>query len=314
MHGPRDREDGSGGVDGGGFEGARGDGGGTESGVEDSGGAGGSSVSRRGLIAGAAVGAAALIGGSARRPTDAQARLIDTAVAASASGAASLSDVKHIVVLMQENRSFDHYFGTMSGVRGFSDPAVPTQTVNGAGYPVFSQFGFQPGTGASASGYIQPFRLISDPPLEDGQTTNDIDHSWAGQHHSWNGGKMDSFITSHLATDGATNGPVTMGYYTREDLAFYYALADAFTVCDAYHCSVLGPTDPNRLVLMSGTIDPEGAHGGPVVETFSNRLGEYGKLNWQVVLEHTLSNCALTCCVTGVSGLVACSGRAHGWD
>lgn len=82
-------------------------------------------VSRRGLITGAtAVGAAALIGGTARRPTDAQARLIETALAASASGAASLSDVKHVVVLMQENRSFDHYFGTLSGVRGFSDPAV----------------------------------------------------------------------------------------------------------------------------------------------------------------------------------------------
>ena len=116
---------------------------------------------------------------------------------------------------MQENRSFDHYFGTLSGVRGFSDPSVPTQSVGGAGYPVFDQFGYQPGIGADPTGYIQPFHLLSDPPLEDGQTTNDIDHSWAGQHNSWNGGEMDSFITSHLATDGATNGPVTMGYYTR---------------------------------------------------------------------------------------------------
>ena len=256
-------------------------------------GSGGGSLSRRSLIAGASVaGAGALLGASSGRrvtPTTSQSKLIDTALAASASGAASLSDVKHVVVLMQENRSFDSYFGTLSGVRGFSDPNVLTQNVGGATYPVFNQFGFQPGTGASATGYIQPFHLISDPPLENGQTTNDIDHSWAGQHNSWNGGAMNSFITSHLATDGATNGPVTMGYYTRQDLAFYYALADAFTVCDGYHCLVLGPTDPNRLMLMSASIDPEGTNGGPVVQTFSDRPAEYGKLSWETMPERLLS-------------------------
>jgi len=249
-----------------------------------------SDLTRRGLIAGAtAVGAAAVMGAGTRsaQPTSAQSKLIESALAAS-TAAASLSDIKHIVILMQENRSFDHYFGTLSGVRGFSDPAVPTQTVGGATSPIFNQYGFQPGTGASPTGYLQPFRLLNDPPLELGQTTNDIDHSWAGQHDSWNGGKLDSFITSHLATDGATDGPVTMGYYTRADLPFYYALADAFTVCDGYHCSVLGPTDPNRIMLMSGTIDPEGAAGGPVVETFSNRVGEYGKLSWETMPERLL--------------------------
>ena len=50
-----------------------------------------------------------------------------------------------------------------------------------------------------------------------------------------------------------------MGYYRRRDLPFYYALADAFTICDNYHCSVLGPTHPNRLMALSGTIDPAGA-------------------------------------------------------
>jgi phospholipase C len=249
------------------------------------------SLSRRGLITGAsAVGAAALVGaGSRQRPSDAQARLIDTALAASASGAASLSDVKHVVVLMQENRSFDHYFGTLSGVRGFADPSVLTQQVGGSAYPVFDQFGFQPGVGANPSGFIQPFHLVSDPPLEDGQTTNDIDHSWAGQHNSWNGGALNSFITSHLSTDGATNGPVTMGYYTRQDLAFYYALADAFTVCDGYFCSVLGPTDPNRLMLMTASIDPEGVNGGPVVQTFGDPLTEYGKLSWETMPERLLA-------------------------
>lgn len=138
---------------------------------------------------------------------------------AAAAAGASLSDVKHVVVLMQENRSFDSYFGTLAGVRGFSDPAVPHQTVGGVSYPVFDQFGFKPGVGVDASGYIQPFHLVSNPPSENGQTTNDIDHSWVGQHQSWNGGAMDSFIASHLSHDGATNGPVTMGYYTRQEIS-----------------------------------------------------------------------------------------------
>ena len=127
---------------------------------------------------------------------------------------------------------------------------------------MFDQFGFQPGVGVDAAGYLQPFHLLSDPPTQDGQTTNDITHSWGPQHQSWNDGAMDSFVRAHLAADGYANGPVTMGYFTREDIGFYYALADAFTVCDAYHCSVLGPTDPNRLMAMSATIDPAGTAGG----------------------------------------------------
>jgi phospholipase C len=131
----------------------------------------------------------------------AQARLIDEATAAPA-GSASLSDIQHVVILMQENRSFDHYFGTMSGVRGFSDPNT------------LSQF---------------------------------------------------------------------TGYYTREDLPFYYALADAFTVCDSYFSSVIGPTDPNRVMAISASIDPDEVAGGPVVETFGNRIAKYGKLTWETM-------------------------------
>jgi phospholipase C len=76
--------------------------------------------------------------------TGAQSRLIDEAAAASA-GSASLSDIQHVVILMQENRSFDHYFGTLSGVRGFSDPNILSQFVGGRAYPIFDQFGHQPG-------------------------------------------------------------------------------------------------------------------------------------------------------------------------
>jgi phospholipase C len=251
----------------------------------------GSQPSRRAfMVGGAALGAFGALSG--RRGTglsSAQARLLNKITATSAASNASLSDIKHVVILMQENRSFDHYFGTLSGVRGFSDPDAATQTVGGQTYPVFDQFGYQPGTGVDPSGYMQPFHLLSNPPLEDGQTTNDITHSWGPQHQSWNNGRMDQFMAAHLAADGTENGPVTMGYFTRSDLAFYYALADAFTICDNYHCSVLGPTDPNRLMGMSATIDPAGAHGGPVVQTFSNRLAEYGKLSWETMPERLLA-------------------------
>jgi phospholipase C len=221
-------------------------------------------------------------------PSAAQSRLIDRALSAS-TAAASLSDVKHVVILMQENRSFDHYFGTLSGVRGFSDPAVPRQLVGGASYPVFDQFGYEPGTGPDPAGYLQPFHLASNPPAENGQDTNDISHDWGTQHASWASGAMTGFIDAHLAADGDENGPVTMGYYNRSDLAFYYALADAFTVCDGYHSSVLGPTDPNRLMAMSASIDPAGAAGGPVVETFTDRPAEYGKLSWTTMPERLLA-------------------------
>src|SRR5579875_625340 len=232
---------------------------------------------------GAAAARAAARAGGPSKVTSAQARLLDKVTAAA--GSASLSDVRHIVILMQENRSFDHYFGTLSGVRGFSDPGVLKQA---GGRPVFDQYGYQPGTGADASGYMQPFRLLNNPPAENGEATNDISHGWVTQHQSWNNGAMDSFVRAHLAADGSTNGPVTMGYFTRSELAFYYALADAFTVCDNYFCSVLGPTDPNRLMAMSAWIDPAGQAGGPVITTAADRVAMTGALNWKTMPEALL--------------------------
>jgi len=240
-------------------------------------------TSRRMFMVGgaaAALGAAAATRARSGRITDDQARLIDKITAASATGAASLSDVKHIVILMQENRSFDHYFGTLSGTAGFSDPNALMN--------VFNQYGYQPGVGVDASGYTQPFNLQNNPPTENGYDTNDIDHSWGGQHNSWNNGAMNGWITSHLATDGDNNGPITMGYFTRAELPFYHSLADAFTICDGYHCSVLGPTDPNRLMMFSATIDPAGTAGGPVITTASDRLAMTGALNWETMPEALL--------------------------
>jgi phospholipase C len=76
-----------------------------------------------------------------------------------------------------------------------------------------------------------------------------------------------------------------MGYYERSDLEFHYALADAFTICDRYYCSVLGPTDPNRLYTMSASLGPSGAQGGPILTTSSTRIDRYATLSWPTMPE-----------------------------
>jgi phospholipase C len=183
--------------------------------------------------------------------------VIERAHAVDPAGTGSLGDIEHFVLLMQENRSFDHYFGSMSGVRGFDDVS-----------PAFQQYGYEPGVGLSPTGYLNPFRLNTTRGVTlDGDSINDPTHGWGPQHQSWHGGAMDRWVATHIAADGVANGPATMGYYTRADIPVHYALADAFTVCDHYFCSVLGPTDPNRLFWISGTIDPDGRHGGPLLFT-----------------------------------------------
>ncbi len=191
----------------------------------------------------------------------------------------SLRDIEHIVILMQENRSFDHYFGTMPGVRGFADPAAIRLPDGG---PVFRQ----PYPG-HAQGYLAPFHL--DTRATSAQATPGTDHSWPTQHLAWNGGKMDQWVRA--------KGPFTMGYFTQADIPFQWALARAFTVCDRYHCSVLGPTNPNRLYMWTGMIDPHGTAGGPVTDntpaydnvalswtTYPERLQRAG-VSWQVYQE-----------------------------
>jgi phospholipase C len=183
--------------------------------------------------------------------------IIERAYATDPAGTGSLGDIEHVVLLMQENRSFDHYFGTMSGVRGFDDAS-----------PAFRQRGYEPGKGPSPDGYLNPFRLnCTHGATLNGEVINDPTHDWGPQHQAWHGGAMDQWVTTHLANGGPDNGPVIMGYYTRDDIPIHRAIADAFTVCDHYFCSVLGPTNPNRLYWMTGTIDPGGEAGGPVLET-----------------------------------------------
>jgi phospholipase C len=235
----------------------------------------GEDLTRRELIRGGIGGAAALYGlAAAAQLGDG----IEAAIAAPHRHG-RLRDIKHVVVFVQENRSFDHYFGTFPGVRGFADRHVK-HLHDGSGRTVFAQPGYD------APGYhrhLLPFHLDTN---MDGECTHDINHDWGPQHHSWNGGRMDRFLKQHLTADGADYGTLTMGYYKRSDLEYYYALADAFTICDRYHCSVLGPTDPNQLYLVSATLDPHGRHGGPVLETFeSDRQTRFGSLSWRTMPE-----------------------------
>lgn len=142
----------------------------------------------------------------------------------------TIDDVKHVVILTQQGRSFDHYFGALPGVRGLADPR-PISLPNGE--PVWKQ--------PSGRNFVAPFRL--DTRRTSAETLDGPDQNWRGAHDRWK--NYDVWIPE--------KSPVSMGYYTREDLPFYYALADAFTVCDAYHASIFGPSNPNRLHLMSGT-------------------------------------------------------------
>jgi len=164
-----------------------------------------------------------------------------------------ISDIKHVVVLMQENRSFDHYFGAMPGVRGFGDPkAIPG---------VFKQ-----PDPDNPDGYLYPFH--ADTHSTSAQALPSTSHDWLPQHDSWNNGAMNGFVTARLNStiddyDGKA-AQYSLAHFERDDIPFQWALADAFTICDGYHCSILGPTWPNRLYLMTGQIDPAGTHGGPV--------------------------------------------------
>jgi phospholipase C len=202
----------------------------------------------------------------------------------------SFRDVKHVVILMQENRSFDHYFGTLAGVRGFDDPQA-LKLPNGQS--VFYQPDAQ-----NPNGYLLPFHL--DTLATSAQKIPSTSHAWAVQHDAWNGGAMDRWLPAHRKADGV-RAPYVMGYYTRADIPFQFALAESFTLCDGYYCSVFGPTWPNRMVLMTGTIDPEGLHGGPILNntvppggyawtTYPERLQKAG-VSWKVYEQQDSYGC-----------------------
>jgi phospholipase C len=180
----------------------------------------------------------------------------------------TLEDVKHIVILMQENRSFDHYFGALKGVCGFGDPR-PAMLPNGR------SIWHQPSPG----GERLPFRPES--PELGLQFMVGTPHDWPTTQKAWNEGRSDQWI--------AAKGPNSMAHFTRADIPFHYALADAFTICDAYHASLLGPTDPNRYHLWTGctgngTGQPPvitNAEAGYAWTTYPERLEAAG-VSWKI--------------------------------
>uniref|UniRef100_UPI0025D8ED9C alkaline phosphatase family protein n=1 Tax=uncultured Caulobacter sp. TaxID=158749 RepID=UPI0025D8ED9C len=202
-----------------------------------------SQIDRRGLLA--AIGAMAL------PPALAKAAAIDADVRTG-----TIQDVEHVVILMQENRSFDHYFGTLKGVRGFGDRfTIPVKD----GRTVFNQ--------AYKDQRIAPF------PLETTKTfahmrVESTPHSWTNAHDAWDQGRMDRWPES--------KEPWSMGYFERADIPFQFALAETFTLCDANHCSTQTGTNTNRLFLWTGTNNPAGDLGGPSISNSHDDFPEKG--------------------------------------
>jgi phospholipase C len=196
----------------------------------------------------------------------------------------SYLDAEHVVILMQENRSFDHSFGSLRGVRGFNDPRAITLP---NGNPVWVQ------TNDAGQSYA-PFRLN----IKDTNATwmGSLPHSWTNQVDAKNHGKYDRWLQSKRSGNAQfADMPLTLGYYVREDIPFYYALADAFTICDQHFCSSLTGTTPNRLHLWTGTIREQQSPDSPANvlnenvdygaevswPTFPERLEDHG-ISWKV--------------------------------
>ena len=186
------------------------------------------SLTRRNFLRAAAAGAAASVFPPAIR----------RALAIPASNATgTINDVQHVVILMQENRSFDHYFGTLPGVRGYGDRLTIPQP---GSVPVWNQ--------SDGTRTVLPFYLDS---TKGNALLAGGAHSWSDAHAAWNNGRMTNWPQY--------KGDVSMGYLQQSDLSFQFALANAFTICDAYHCSLHGGTNSNRIFLWSGTNGPTGA-------------------------------------------------------
>ncbi len=220
----------------------------------------GRNVSRRELLTYfGMLGATSFVAGPAAAwgRSSAPARLIKQATAVNPHGS-DLEAVEHIVFLMMENRSYDHYFGSYEKGRGFDDHPAHSLGVFAQPYPGAP-------SGMFPADVLLPYHLDSTNGFE---CTDDLTHDWGPMHLCWNEGKMDSWVATHTSSEyEGARGAMTMGYYTRADLPFYYALADNFTLLDAYHASILGPTHPNRMMANSGTIDPAGIAGGPITDT-----------------------------------------------
>lgn len=181
-------------------------------------------------------------------------------------------DAEHVVFLMQENRSFDHAFGSLKGVRGFNDPRVLTQ-VNGN--PLWFQ------TNKAGETYA-PFRLD----IKNSKITwmGSLPHSWTDMVAARNNGKMDTWLEAKKAGRAYEKMPLTMGYFDRKDIPFYYAFADAFTICDQHFCSTLTGTSSNRTSFWSGAVR-ENPHDDQSLPHVFNGQIDYKNVGWKTYPE-----------------------------
>jgi len=198
---------------------------------------------------------------------------IQRALAIDANPGTSYLDAEHIVFLMQENRSFDHCFGTLKGVRGFNDPRAMRQP---NGLPVWYQKN-------KNQEIYSPFPL--DIVNTKATWMGDLPHSWRDMVMARNEGKMDTWLEAKRAGNpDYRHIPLTMGYYQRKDIPFYYAFADAFTVCDQHFCSSLTGTSANRSYFWSGTVR-EKAHDPESVAHVDNYQINYKDVSWKTYPE-----------------------------
>ncbi|AZP11954.1 phosphocholine-specific phospholipase C [Undibacterium parvum] len=166
----------------------------------------------------------------------------------------TIEDVEHIVILMQENRSFDHYFGTLPGVRGFADPfPIPLAS----GRSVWTQ-------GALLPMSVRPFHLNTEQDFSY-MRVEGTPHTWPDAQNAWDHGRMSFWPVTK------TNH--SMGYFKERDIPFQFALANAFTLCDAYHCSFMGGTNTNRIFHWSGSNGAPPLGNGPAVGNSHDSLG-----------------------------------------
>lgn len=182
-------------------------------------------------------------------------------------------DAEHIVVLMQENRSFDHIFGALRGVRGFRDKYAFRKP---DGKPTFFQ------TDSEGHTYA-PFRLN----IKNTKAAwmGSLPHVWNNQQQPLNGGRYDKWLPAKQSGNPAYKKmPLTLGHYQREDIPFYYQFADAFTVFDQYFCSSLTGTHPNRLFLWTGTVRPE-KNGDTHPNLVNNTVGYRNMVYWKTFPE-----------------------------
>lgn len=168
----------------------------------------------------------------------------------------TIMDVDHVVILTQENRAFDHYFGTMRGVQGFGDRfAAPAAAVPGAARRTVL---LQPNEHEGAEpALIAPFRLDTGTDFRLYRPMG-TPHGFTDGQAAWDNGRMGAW-PKHKQNQ-------SMAHFTRDDLPFQYALAEAFTLCEAYHCALHLSTNPNRLYIWTGTHDPEGKGNGPAID------------------------------------------------